>query len=384
MKSQPSGPFKSRALSRVVRWAQRWWYRGQVTWRTAKQVTGWTAQILVYPLYAAFQAGRLVRLRLQQARETNHARQHRLLEDIDTGQLVTQERSPQSDHVVQRLLTVVRQVVLPQLPGWQETPILNGSDVWIADRRLLGTAAPYPLVETDPTQPLVPGTTAIAQSSLPVGTIRGLASVIRTRSLVLVSDQNTVLDILTPTQQAWLQEVIAWEVVHFVRVRRLRDSLHRLAWIPRPDEGAPWWVRGYLRLMAWMASTPVAIAANLFYEAEAQAYLAAEAEPFDSIGATQSHPDGVFELPILIESPVLEPLQVAIAPTTRLSPQIEKLKQPTVERNLSHSSDSDYIDTSVSLVGYVQSPFEQFLRWVDRCLLWVEGIFTKLWQRFQA
>jgi len=383
MRSQPSGPFKSRALSGVVRWAQRWWHRGQVAWRTTTQVTGWTAQILVYPLYAAFQAGRLVRLRLQQARETNHARQNRLLEDVDTGQFVTQELSPQSDHVVQRLLTVVRKVVLPQLPGWQETPILNGSDVWIADRRLLGPADHSSLAEMDPTH-LVPGKTAITQSSVPVGTIRGLASVIRTRSLVLVSDQNTVLDILTPTQQAWLQEVIAWEVVHFVRVRRLRDSLKRLAWIPRPDPGAPWWVRGYLRLMAWMASTPVAIAANLFYEAEAQAYLAAEAETFDAVRVARLQPELVFEPPILTDASALTAAQVEIAPTTRPATQLEKSSQTTVERNLARTDESDYIETSVSLVGYVQSPFEQFLRWVDRCLLWVEGVFTKLWQRFQA
>jgi hypothetical protein len=39
----------------------------------------------------------------------------------------------------------------------------------------------------------------------------------------------------------------------------------------------------------------------------------------------------------------------------------------------------DYIDTQTSSVHYLQSPWERFLRWLDRVFLWIETNLSQLW-----
>ncbi|MEW6498680.1 MAG: hypothetical protein AB1589_40205, partial [Cyanobacteriota bacterium] len=101
--------------------------------------------------------------------------------------------------------------------------------------------------------------------------IQGVASLLATRSLVLVTIENQILDILTPQQQQKLASKIRWEVADFLHQRRLDQSLQikkatpRLSTLDRPGVFLP--VRLFWQVMAWVQTSPVAIAANLFQEA---------------------------------------------------------------------------------------------------------------------
>ncbi len=397
MALQQSGPFESKLLRGVTRWAQRWLDRGRVTWRSLKMVTGWTAQILVYPLYVAFQTGRWLHLQLQQTTESRRVRCYSLREsDLDTRVIAAQEAHPPADFSLQRVLAVVRQGVLPHIPGWQSTPILSGGHVWVNQRPLLSAVD---WATRLPTNSLSSGLTSInreprvvTRTDALVGTIRGLASQIASRALVLVTDQNIVLDILQPGQQQFLQRVIAWEVAHFWRVQRLQATVSHLAWTPRLGVDAPWLLRVYLDVMAWMARTPVAIAANLFREAETWGALADSTYPRESPTLATPH---VYAKPSLgsmsslsWESPtVAAPYALQSHPSHQKQPQplpatvpnpfpraTALLQTPpqTPLAPLNLASSTDYIDTAATLVGYWRSPLERFLRWLDRCLVWLE------------
>ena len=99
--------------------------------------------------------------------------------------------------------------------------------------------------------------------------IRGVASLLDTRSLVLTTAQNTILDILTPDQQHQIQRRMSWEVAHYHRYLRLRQQSQRLTPLRPPSAASPLLppVRAFRWLMAWMQSGPIAAATNLFQEA---------------------------------------------------------------------------------------------------------------------
>ncbi len=378
MALQQSGPFESKLLSGVTRWVQRWLDRGRVTWRSLKMVTGWTAQILVYPLYVAFQTGRLLRLRLQQATENRRVRCYSLREaDLDTRVIAAQAAHPPADFSLQRLLAVVRQGILPHIPGWQSTPILSGGHVWMNQHPLLPAVDWATRHLTNPfssSLTLISSESgAVTSTEKPVGTIRGLASQLASRSLVLVTDQNAVLDILQPGQQQFLQQCIAWEVAHFHRVQRLRATVNHLAWTPRLGIDAPWLLRAYLEMMAWIARTPVAIAANLFREAETWGAIADSAFPWKSPTRALPHPVQSHQKP---PNPLPERLPNSLPerlpnPFPRATALLQTPPQTPLEP-LVLTTSTDYIDTAATLVGYWRSPLERFLRWLDRCFVWLE------------
>jgi hypothetical protein len=46
------------------------------------------------------------------------------------------------------------------------------------------------------------------------------------------------------------------------------------------------------------------------------------------------------------------------------------------------SSTENWIETQATVVGYVKHPLERLLEWVDRALLWLERLITRIWQWF--
>jgi hypothetical protein len=43
----------------------------------------------------------------------------------------------------------------------------------------------------------------------------------------------------------------------------------------------------------------------------------------------------------------------------------------------------DFIETQATSIGYVLSPLETLLRWLDKILLWLEERLVSLWQKVQ-
>jgi hypothetical protein len=128
-------------------------------------------------------------------------------------------------------------------------------------------------VETSEDNPQPPTPTDLSkttqQSSEEHWMIQGVASLLATHTLVLVTVQNQILDILTPQQQKKLASKISWEVANLRRQWRIAQAsehqfTQRLSGLDQPRVFPP--VRLFWNLMAWIQTSPVAIAANLFQE----------------------------------------------------------------------------------------------------------------------
>ncbi|MDX2241618.1 MAG: hypothetical protein NW224_13115 [Leptolyngbyaceae cyanobacterium bins.302] len=151
------------------------------------------------------------------------------------------------------------------------------------------------------------GTIAIAANlSQPLASqsrkrIRGVASLLANRKLVLVADSNQVLDVLTFEQHQLLYQRIAWEVASYRRYMTLQQQVSRFTPLPSPITKnnlvlPP--VRAFQRLMAWMQSGAVAMATNLFQEAWVAALLPASDLPAsDDELATSAIADPIPSIP---------------------------------------------------------------------------------------
>lgn len=197
-----SRPYKSRFVRAVVRQTQRWLERGQTAVRRLQVATAWSAQILLYPVYALFQSSRLLGLTIERQ----------------------QRQSPQ--------FTAAPPDEIPLEPAiaelTAETPILN----------LLQEISA-----------LVPADVAVWIQP-PPKSIRAIACLIETQSLVLVTNQNQILDVFTPDQQYWLRQRLIYEIASYDRQRRIWNL---------PQQRVRRFLQGVRsRLLAPARSTPLA------------------------------------------------------------------------------------------------------------------------------
>jgi hypothetical protein len=108
--------------------------------------------------------------------------------------------------------------------------------------------------------------------SLPPIAVRGVASCLHTRHLVLVSTDNLTHDLLTCDQQHQLQQRILWEIANYWYL--WRQYLWRKQYVAgRPEalarlRHANWLppMRWFWQLMVWLQCGPVANRLNLFHE----------------------------------------------------------------------------------------------------------------------
>ncbi|HEY9617920.1 MAG TPA: hypothetical protein V6C64_13835, partial [Microcoleaceae cyanobacterium] len=318
--------------------------------------------------------------------------------------------------------------------------------------------------------------------------VRGIASLLDTQAIVLVTNQNQLLNLLSPEQQAQIRQRITWAVAHFYRYQQIRQSVRRsFSRVRPPEQQVLLPIRGFYQLMAWVQSGSVAIATNLFQEARlaARKAWATERSLVDLTipDWSYAHPTFPTQPPLPSAAPPssrrLAPswleaihqayrswlnsraVQTAIAhvqgqvagllpptrtqattpplaiaqPVTNPSQRIDDLPTDTglefgstarqallswqesaltltnstdiwdsyvpaaqdvfshgttVPTPTYHSSTgqvtptaSDYIDIQATLLGYLYSPFERLLQWLDRLLLWVEDTVVRVWRWWQ-
>ncbi len=307
-----SGPYQSRVVGGVVRWVRHWLDQGAIAGRRLRTLTSWTAQILLFPVYLGFQAGRSLRARLEFLLEsgsgkfpTSPSEAMTLEVSSDTAGLegVGLGAEPAVTPVwvdlpVYRVLQMIHALQLPTLPRTE----VELEDPWMSplpaiagasESGAMVTTTPASLVQS-PVSPhsrlswlsnrigtifsktaslnLMPIDLTLAPNrvleSEMIQQVRGIASRLDTRSLVLVTPHNQILDILSPDQQAQLQRRMVAESAALHRSLRFRQERVR-AWLRAygPIQALPG-IRGWgQRLLGWMQHSPVAIAANLFQEA---------------------------------------------------------------------------------------------------------------------
>ncbi len=183
MSSLQSGPYQSKAFSYVVRHTRQWIDQGKIALRRLRITASWTAQILLYPIYIGFQAIRLTGAQLRQAIELS-------LPSLNPKKDVAPIPAPS-----------------PTVSLTVDTPI----------QQALLTVQNFSLPITLPIQ--------LEQHSLVVQSVRGVASRLETRSLVLVTSQNQILDLLTPQQQEQLAQRIEWEIARYERYQQFQQVI---------------------------------------------------------------------------------------------------------------------------------------------------------------
>jgi hypothetical protein len=232
-----SGRYQSRLFSFFSQQSLRLKDKTGQAWRQVKLAAVWSTQIALYPIYALFQAGRLLGRQMGQA----------------------------TRQVFPRLRAAKQQILNPSE--------LNPSE--------LNPSEPFALLSDTPIHNLLAESLkerlgeSLGESQGESLAVRGFASSLLNRGLVLVTIENEALDILTRVQQTQLQRQMIWEMANYWRYRKtqpLEDRTHLQGWtntfLPLPKERAnllpP--IRAFRHWMAWMQLSPVAIAVNLFQE----------------------------------------------------------------------------------------------------------------------
>jgi hypothetical protein len=383
----------------------------------------WTVQIALYPLYVGFQALRMADRQLRQTArrrilQTRSVRRfwQRLTHPRQTIPYLT------ADQPILNTLEAVRQflVVLPP-------------EQWPAELSGIAPIAPgaiAPRFLSPSHLPTVSGNLATAISLR----VRGIASLLPTRQLVLVTAENYCLDVLTLEQQFRLRQRIAWELADYWLEARYHQAASRKApfILPlpakRPHALPP--VRWFRALMGWMQMGPVAVSANLFHEA---ALVTGELPGQDSTHAhnSPSDPERLTEpmsasawneddqiewLPPVGKRWPFRPKNLScqlhqgdtdsgkerdrevypeysgLSSTDQWEPGCDrpspKSTAPTSEHSPvtttpATSNPDPYIETEARLVEYVKHPLERLLQWLDEGMVWLEKRLEEMWQWLQ-
>ncbi len=243
---------------------------------------------------------------------------------------------------------------------------------------------------------------AIANALTPASTvfIRGVASLLDGRSLVLVTNHNQLLDVLTCEQQAVIQQRIIWEVAHYYRYLQLRQQVQGLIPLHPPSPHSRAWlpVRVFQGLMAWMQSGPIAIATNLFQEAALPpaSWPESDAPPILPGGNAPALPGFLQKLQTRLTAALNPPPSSSqveetsssaesslLTTSTPPSPRVAE-RSPLLHRNGNkplagvEERSPELIETDVTLIAYELSWLERVIRWLDRCFLWVESLWSQL------
>ncbi len=254
--SSSSSRYRSHLFNAFSRQSRRLGDRLAQSWRQAKLTATWGAQILVYPIYAVYQGTRVVSRQIGQTVQ-------RILPQLQSApadpanppidELADQD-APVDTPIVRSLISLAG-LELAALP-----PVLP------AGGGAMTVAATVPIVVVDVTAVLP---TPAIETSLETASVRvrGIASLLDDRRLVLTTVHNQLLDVLTAPQQTQLQQRIVWELASYRRLLRLRSMANRPLPLPSDSPNLLPPLRVVQRLMAWMQTSSVAIATNLFNEA---------------------------------------------------------------------------------------------------------------------
>jgi len=206
-----SDRYQSRLFRFVYKQSRRFTQQCDRAWRNLQSTASWVAAVGLYPLFLLLQSRRST------ANQVNQALEETLLQ-LPAEEESIQEETPTVD-------TPIRQVLL------YVTGVAESQKAKVKSQNLL-TPHPSTLVASS--------RETRSQHWLPLTphSIRGIASHLSSRSLVLVTAQNQTLDVLDPQQQQALQEEIIAAVAQYWQYRRRQNQ--SLAPAPLPLTSSPW------------------------------------------------------------------------------------------------------------------------------------------------
>lgn len=291
MPSAPSGRYQSRLFNFLNRQSQRLTDRLDSTVRHLKVAAVWGTQILLYPMYLMVQAG------LAAGRQISTSVREKFPQLQTANEEESQDNPPTSDTPIQRVLEEVQsfefqgqklaegflgdgEAIALKVENLQyylepcNLQLVPPSNLQLVPSSNLQTANETDLSETAEEITKQQTETDLSNTADEITDqrclIRGVGSLLETRTLVLVTAENQILDILTQEQQQKLSAKIILGVADLRRQWRLAQEKAskvvniRFSGRDNPHVLPP--VRVFWELMAWVQTSPVAIAANLFQE----------------------------------------------------------------------------------------------------------------------
>jgi hypothetical protein len=242
------GRYQSHVLNFLSTQTQKIIEQCDRAFRQVKNVTVGVAQIILYPIYLLMQTSRLTGKQLRQT-VANFIPQ--LAPEVKEETSKTQE----SDRAIERVLTGVQNLSQNKIEQTPET--LSPSENTLSE---LVTQARNNVSSTDTE------TSQTLTAKRPV--IRGVASQIRDRALVLTSIDNEIINNLTSQQQEKLHQRIMGEITNYWSQRVFNKTKH-IPLLPNVNNSEnilpP--VRVFWQIMGWVQTSPIAVAANFFGEA---------------------------------------------------------------------------------------------------------------------
>jgi len=330
MSSAPPGRYQSRLFNFLNRQSQRLTNQYDRTVRNLKVAAVWGAQILLYPIYLIVQGGLAAGRQLSQSAEAGWPQIKAL-----TNSKPQAQTPPSADTPIERVLDEITTLSLPKIKGKaiaQGAAKLNarlGTGKAESNLTIASSQALIPNQASDsgvPDQVITASQNDLSTTAQESSLIQGIATLLEARTLVLVTSENQILDILTPQQQQKLASKISWEVADLRRQWRLAEASARQVTAQRrlsaledkPRVLAP--VRLFWHLMAWVQTSPVAIAANLFQESNLVVSTASYSIPLN-----YSVPRPKHQQPVLNGQPTLPQLapQSALAFLDRTFAELE-------------------------------------------------------------
>lgn len=266
-----AGQYQSKVFNFLNR--QSWRLRDQSaqSWRNLKLTAVWGVQILLYPIYVAFQTSRLVDKQLQQTVKQVMPRLRAAGQQIfnpEPAAMLSPNQPIQRtlDSIASLQVTASQGEELLLLPADSQPDVEQSLALrWrsqIIERATLASADLS--AKLAPTDPAIPELGAVR--------VQGVASQLADRRIVLVTTRNQVLDVLTVEQQSHLaRRMVAEAAIYWQQQRQFNPPNDRW-WVTRDlplpkvraQTIAP--IRAFQQLMGWMQQGSLAVAADLFHE----------------------------------------------------------------------------------------------------------------------
>ena len=337
MSSTSTGPYKSRLFNFINRQYIQFNDHLEKTIRHLKVATEWGVQILVYPVYLLVQTGRTAVRQFQQTTEQTQSLK---------STTKSEESQLKSDQAIE--------AVLEEVNSWLPTPLSVNPHTSIKES-LLRQVVEKTADDTNVSN-IITQSTKREQVKIK-STIQGLATVLETKKLVLITQENQILDILSQKQQQKLQERIIWEIANYWHEQRLQLKAQQVPeHLPNISSSNPHLIlpiRLFWQTMNWVQTSPLAIALNLFQESNNVCLLEPSANfnslqtltleqlQLESNGLLASLDDTVADLEIHNLTPVNNLVQTLSAPLRgSLRDTLEKVGQKIQEKLNPQSTDN--------------------------------------------
>ncbi|MDJ0598277.1 MAG: hypothetical protein QNJ37_05500 [Crocosphaera sp.] len=220
MDSSNHQPYKSKLFNFINRRSSQWRDRLIRSAQYLRVGVEWSLQILIYPLYLMVQAGRATRKQLRLGFTQKI---------LPTNKHNTASSTPKVDRPLRRVFQETQHCLIQnktkqttQQNNNQKTPVM----------------------------------------------IQGMASEIESHDLVLVAENNTIIDILSETQQKHLKKYIRLETANYWYdfKQNKRDDLGLIHTFTQKNEHILPPIRWFWQVMSWMQTGTVAMNLDLFGE----------------------------------------------------------------------------------------------------------------------